>query len=49
MVVDALSRKSENVEALLCSLSIIQPNWIVEAMEEWPMNVDAHSKASKGL
>ena len=29
MVVDALSRKYEDSEALLCALSIIQPNWIV--------------------
>jgi hypothetical protein len=28
MVVDALSRKDEDVEALLCALSIIRPNWI---------------------
>jgi hypothetical protein len=26
MVTDALSRKDEDVEALLCALSIIQPN-----------------------
>ena len=35
MVVDALSKKYEDVEALLCSLSIIQPDWIIEAREEW--------------
>ena len=35
MVADALSIKYEDVEALLCSLSIIQPHWIVEAREEW--------------
>ena len=32
---DALSRKSKDVEALLCALSIIKPDWIVEAREEW--------------
>ena len=35
MVADALSRKYEDVEALLCALLIIQPNWIIEAREEW--------------
>jgi hypothetical protein len=35
IVVDALSRKYEDVEALLCSLSITQLDWIVEAREEW--------------
>ena len=31
----ALSRKDEEVEALLCSISIIQPDWITEARDEW--------------
>ena len=35
MVADALSRKDEDVEALLCVISIIQPNWINEARKEW--------------
>ena len=35
VVADALSRKDEDVEALLCVISIIQPNWITEAMDEW--------------
>jgi len=35
VVADALSRKDEDVEALLCVISIIQPNWIDEAREEW--------------
>ena len=35
MVAYALSRKYEDVEALLCALSIIQPDWIIEAKEEW--------------
>ena len=34
-VADALSRKDEDVEALLCAISIIQPDWINEAREEW--------------
>ena len=33
MVAYALSRKYEDVEALLCALSIIQPDWVVEARE----------------
>ena len=35
MVVNALSTKDEDVEALLCALSIIHPDWIVESREEW--------------
>ena len=31
---DALSRKDEDVEAFLCAISIIQPDWINEAREE---------------
>jgi hypothetical protein len=32
---NALSRKDEYVEAFLCAISIIQPNWIIEARDEW--------------
>ena len=35
VVADALSRKYDDVEALLYVVSIIQPDWIVEAMDEW--------------
>ena len=35
IVADALSRKDEDVEALLCDISIIQPDWINEARDEW--------------
>ena len=35
LVADALSRKDEDVEALLCALFIIQLDWIVEARDEW--------------
>ena len=35
VVVDALSRKDEEVEALLCAISIIQPDWITKARNEW--------------
>jgi len=35
VVADALSRKDEDVEALLCAICIIQPNWINEEREEW--------------
>ena len=35
VVVDALSRKNEEVEALLCSISIIQPDWLTKARDEW--------------
>jgi hypothetical protein len=35
VVVYALSRKDEDVEAFLSAISIIQPNWIIEARDEW--------------
>ena len=35
MVENSLSRKDEDIEALICSLSTIQPDWVVEAREEW--------------
>jgi hypothetical protein len=34
-VADELSRKDEYVEAFLCVISIIQPNWMIEARDEW--------------
>ena len=34
-VADALSRNNEEVEAFLCAISIIQPDWINEARDEW--------------
>ena len=34
IVADSLSRKDEDVEALFCAISIIQPDWINEARDE---------------
>ena len=34
VVADALSRKNEEVEALLYAISIIQPNWITKARDD---------------
>ena len=34
-MVDALSRKDEDVESLLYVISILQPEWIIEARDEW--------------
>ena len=34
VVADALSRKDEEVEALLCAIYIIQLDWITEARDE---------------
>ena len=42
MVADALSRKYEDVEAILCALSIIKPNWIIEVREEWKNGIMTH-------
>ena len=35
VVAYALSRKDEDVEALICAIFIIQPDWITEARDEW--------------
>ena len=35
VVVDALCRKDADVEALPCAISIMQPDWIIEARDEW--------------
>eukprot|EP00253_Pinus_taeda_P024700 PITA_24700 len=35
VVADAFSRNDEDMEALLCAISIIQPYWINEARDEW--------------
>ena len=35
IVANALSRKDEDVEAFLCAISIIQPEWITEERDEW--------------
>ena len=40
-VVDALSIKDEDVEALFCAISIIQPDWINESREEWKNDEEA--------
>ena len=31
----ALSRKDEDVESLLYAISILQPEWVTEARDEW--------------
>ena len=48
VVADALSRKNEEVEALLCAISIIQPDWITEARYEWKKDEEVwtHSKVA---
>ena len=32
---NALSRKDEDLEALLCAISIIEPDWTTEVRDEW--------------
>ena len=39
IMADAIFRIDEKDEALLCSLSILQENWVVEAKEEWQNDV----------
>ena len=35
VVVDALSRKDEDVQAFLYVISILQPEWIAKSRDEW--------------
>ena len=35
VVADSLSRKDKEVEALICVIFIIHPDWITEARDEW--------------
>jgi hypothetical protein len=35
VVADALSREDDDFEAFLYAISIIQPDWIIEARVEW--------------
>ena len=35
VVAYALSIKDEEVEAFICAISIIQPNWITKARDKW--------------
>jgi len=35
VVAGVVSRKDEDVEAFFCAISIIQPDWINEARDEW--------------
>ena len=35
VVADALLRNDEEVEALLCAISIIQLDWVTEVRDEW--------------
>ena len=44
---NALSRKNEEVEALLCAISIIQPDWITEARDEWKKNEEVWTLIQK--
>eukprot|EP00253_Pinus_taeda_P017817 PITA_17817 len=45
---DVVSRKDEDVEALLCTISIIQLDWITEARDEWKNDEEVwtHSKVA---
>ena len=47
VVADALSRKDEEVEALLSAISIIQPDWITEARDEWKKDKDVWALIQK--
>ena len=44
---DAFSRKDEEVETLLCAISIIQPDWITDARDEWKKDEEVCTLRSK--
>ena len=48
VVTDALSRKDEEVEALLCAISIIQHKWIIKVRDKWKNGEEmwTHSKVA---
>ena len=47
VVADALSRKDEDVEGFLCAISIIQPNQITKAKDEWNNDEGVHALIQK--
>ena len=47
VVANALSRKNEEVEAFLCAISIIQPDWITKARDEWKKDEEAWTLIQK--
>ena len=47
VVADALSRKNEEVEAFLCAISIIQPDWITKARDEWKKDEEVWTLTQK--
>ena len=47
VIADSLSRKNEDVEALLCAISISQPDWITAARDEWKKDKDVWTLIQK--
>ena len=47
VVADALSRKDEDVEEFFCAISIIQPDWIHKARDEWKKDEEVWSLIQK--
>ena len=47
VVADALSRNNEEVEAFLCAISIIQPDWITKERDEWKKNEEVWTLIQK--
>ncbi|KAH9310418.1 hypothetical protein KI387_025453, partial [Taxus chinensis] len=43
LVADALSKKDESAEALLCAISILNADWLDQAREEWKKDVTTHT------
>ena len=46
-VTNALSRNNEDVEALFCDISNIQPDWTTEAREEWKNDEEVWTRIQK--
>ena len=47
VVANALSRKDEDVEEMLCAISTIQPEWITKARDEWKNDEEAWTLIQK--
>ena len=49
VVADVVSRKDEDVKALLCAISIMQPDWINEVADEWKNDEEVRALIQKLL
>lgn len=43
LVADALSRRDESAEALLCAIYLLNADWVDQACEEWKKEATTHT------